>query len=142
MFIGVSKDRALHSLSVAQKMKELAQEQCPGDIEFAQDMFSLGIVHDIGYEYAAIQTEHAEVGGNILKRVGYKYWQEVFSHGYSDATYDSLALRILNTADLSTDAKGNRVTVQERLDDVKARYGEDSFQYLDFLKLAQKLNLV
>lgn len=142
MYIGVSKDRALHALSVAKKMKELAEDIRPGDLEFAQDMFSLGILHDIGYEYSSVQTEHSEIGGSLLRRQGYKYWQEVYYHGRSDSLYTSLPLKLLNTADLHTDGKGNIVTVQERLNDVKERYGEESFQYLDFFALAKNLDLV
>ena len=51
-------------------------------------------------------------------------------------------MQLLNTADLHTDGKGNIVTVQERLNDVKERYGERSFQYLDFFALAKNLDLV
>jgi len=39
MYIGVSKDRALHALSVAKKMKELAEDIRPDDLEFTQCSF-------------------------------------------------------------------------------------------------------
>ena len=85
MYIGVSKDRALHALSVAKKMKELAEDIRPDDLEFTQCSFQVS---------CTIQ-----------------------------------AMSII-------------VTVQERLNDVKERYDEESFQYLDFFALAKNLDLV
>ena len=41
MYIGVSKDRALHALSVVKKMKELAEDIRPDDLEFAQCSFQV-----------------------------------------------------------------------------------------------------
>ena len=38
--------------------------------------------------------------------------------------------KILNMADMLIDSKGNEVTVCQRLDDIKDKYGEHSNQYL------------
>jgi len=134
-----NKDRYNHSISVGNKMRAIALEMFPEDKIFSEDMFILGILHDIGYEFSNNPIDHATVGGEMLKRNNYRYWEEVFSHGQSTPKYNSIALDILNTADLLTDKKGNSVTVSERLSDVKFRYGEKSFQYLDFKKLAKKM---
>lgn len=56
--------------------------------------------------------------------------------------YKSEELKILNAADLLTDSNGREITAQERLKDVKERYGEDSFEYIDFVKLAKELGLI
>ena len=77
-------------------------------------MFILGILHDIGYEYSSVQTEHPKIGGNLLRRQGYKYWQEVYYHGRSYSLYSSLPLQLLNTADLHTDGKWNIVWDEEQ----------------------------
>lgn len=140
--LGLDKKRVLHSLGVAKKMKNLANELFPENDEFANDMFILGLLHDVGYELTTAQEEHADVAGNALKINGYKYWKEVYFHGKSDAKFESEALRILNIADLLTDVNGNPTTVQDRLSDVKERYGENSFAYKDFQKLANKLGLL
>lgn len=134
--MGLDEKRMLHSLGVAKRMKRLTNELYPDNDEFANEMFILGLLHDVGYEFTYIQQKHAEVAGNTLEMNGYKYWKEVYYHGKSEA------LRILNIADLLTDSKGNQTTLQERLRDVKKRYGENSFAYKDFQKLAKKLELL
>lgn len=138
----LTSDRMTHSLMVARKMKEIANELYPDKKDFKKEMFVLGLVHDIGYEFCAFQPHHGKVGGEILKKNKYKYWREVYWHGRSESKYKSKALDILNIADLLTDAKGNEVTVEYRLEDVRERYGEDSFEYKDFTKLAIKLGLI
>lgn len=37
---------------------------------------------------------------------------------------------LLNWADMHTDGKGNRVSFDERLDDIRKRYGSGSDEYL------------
>lgn len=138
----MEKNRITHSLSVANKMREIALEIDPENTEYSQDMFILGVVHDIGYKFSDDKLKHAEVGGLILKNNNYKYWKEVYYHGKSDQKYNSQELRILNTADLSVDHTGKYVSVIERLNDIKNRHGEFSFQYLNSCKLAEELNLV
>ncbi len=140
--MGLDKKRILHSLGVANKMKVIANELYPGNKEFIEDMFILGLLHDLGYEFAKTKLEHSEIGGTILKKNGYKYWKEVYYHGKTGVEYKSEELKILNTADLLTDSNGREITAQERLKDVKDRYGEDSFEYIDFVKLAKELGLI
>lgn len=138
----LSKNRVIHSLGVANRMKMIATEMYPDRPEFAQDMFILGIMHDVGYEFASSQSEHAKIGGEKLKKNGYKYWKEVFYHGKSGVEYESDSLQILNIADLLTDPNGNDITVFKRLEDIKVRYGENSSQFVDAEKLAKELNLL
>lgn len=137
-----TEDRLHHSLGVANKMKALAEETYPDNEQFAQDMFTLGLLHDIGYRFTDKPEEHPEIGAGILKRNNYEYWREVHHHGKSGVSYHSEALNILNTADLMTDRKGNPVTVSERLNDIMERYGEYSNQYRDCKALAKELNLI
>lgn len=87
-------------------------------------------------------TTHAQQGAEIIERNNYKYWKEIHYHGKPNCKYDSLALRLLNTADLTADRNGNYVTVEDRLKDVKQRYGETSFQYIEFVQLAKELELI
>ena len=134
--------RVKHSIEVARKMEELALEIKPGDVEFAQDMFSLGLVHDMGYQFSKKPEDHAIIGGNILKRQGYKYWKEVHDHSNPDTSYRSTALDILNTADMLTGPAGEDLTIHERLNDIKNRYGKDSIQYINAHIICQQLELI
>ena len=46
---------------------------------------------------------------------------------------------LLNIADMQTDAKGNRVSFDERLKDIGDRYGFDSYEYLTARTLVMAL---
>ena len=56
--------------------------------KYAEDMFLLGVMHDLGYEFVENNISHAAIGGEILNRSGYKYWKEVSLHG--DETLDNI----------------------------------------------------
>ena len=66
----MENNRALHSLAVGKKMYEIGKEYNLSEKEL-EDLFILGINHDIGYEYTENGVNHAVVGGEILKRNGY-----------------------------------------------------------------------
>lgn len=107
-----------------------------------EEMFVLGFLHDIGYEFAEQQCEHASVGGEMLKKQGYKYWKEVSCHGKLDVEYISEELTMLNIADMCIDSTGKEVGANERLSDIAARYGVDSKQYIEAEQLARKIGLL
>ena len=67
----MDSDRILHSLGVANKMVEIGTKKglSPKDLE---DLFTLGINHDIGYKFGE-GSNHQIKGGLILKRNGYIY---------------------------------------------------------------------
>lgn len=46
---------------------------------------------------------------------------------------------ILNIADMKTDSKGNRVTMEERLKDIGDRCGYESKEYLTARNLARSI---
>ena len=98
----------------------------------------LGYVHDIGYQFGTNEN-HNVIGGNMLKNNNYKYWQEVYYHGVPDSKYKSLYLDILNTADMMIDKYGNDVGFDKRLEDIKTRYGKDSIQYINCVKIVSEL---
>lgn len=126
----LDRDRLSHSLAVANKMVKIGI-----DInlkkEQLEDLFILGINHDIGYALCSNNIEHNVVGGEKLKSNNYKYWKEVYYHGNPNTKYSSLFLKILNMADLQIDKYGNDVGYKKRLEDIKTRYGEDSIQYVN-----------
>lgn len=135
----ISKDRLQHSLAVARRMREIVMEN-PEDYDIsAEDAFTLGYVHDLGYEFCDEQLQHAEVGARILREQGFKYWQEVKYHGSTNIEYKSSALKLLNFVDMTTSPNGEYITMEERLDDIALRYGQNSMQYLDAVELSLTL---
>ena len=133
----IDKDRLNHSIAVARKMVEIGKEYNLTD-EQLQELFVLGYNHDIGYEFGNNEN-HRIVGGNILKANNYKYWQEVYYHGEVDIEYNSMYLDILNQADMQIDKFGIDVGYDNRLNDIKNRYGEDSEIYSKAKQLIYKL---
>ena len=124
----IDSDRLKHSYSVANKMKNVG-EKLGLENEKLQELFILGFNHDIGYEYTENGKQHNKVGGEILKKSGFKHWKEVYYHGELTNEYSSLYLDILNYADMQIDKYGNDVGFEKRLDDIKSRYGEESIVF-------------
>ena len=135
----ITESRWQHILGVARTAKILASRLKPNDNNYAEDMFLLGMLHDFGYEFTKNNLNHARIGGEILKRSDYKYWQEVALHG--DETVESMsdALFILNCADMTTGPHGEKFTFEERLSEIADRYGKNSAPYKKCAAEAQKL---
>lgn len=131
-------DRLKHSLAVANKMVKIGQEKGFNDIQL-QELFVLGYNHDIGYRFATDKSKHNIVGGEILKSANYKYWQEIYNHGNPNTNYLSVYLDILNQADMQIDKDGNDVSYNERLEDIKQRYGNNSIQYINAKEIIKRL---
>ena len=102
-------------------------------------MYILGFLHDAGYAFVDKQEDHAKVAGEVLKAQGYKYWREVYYHGTFQEEYDSVELRLLNYMDITTSPSGDVVTIEERIEDKKQRYGENSYQFQEAFKLAKMI---
>ena len=134
----MDKDRIIHSLAVANKMVEIGKSFNLKEYEL-EELFVLGYNHDIGYKFCKENIEHNIIGGDILKRNGYKYWKEVYYHGNPSADYDSLYLKILNMADMQIDKYGNDVDFKKRLEDIKSGYGENSIEYKNAISIVSNL---
>lgn len=119
----ISDDRKKHIFGVAEFLKKTATSKNMSD-EKIEELYVLGLVHDIGYEFLEPQDykNHNHIGGEILKKQGYKYWQEVYFHGEANSPYKSEFLDLLNVADGHIDASGNYVSFEDRLEDVAKRY--------------------
>jgi len=130
----IDNDRIKHIFAVAKIMKDNA-ENLGLD---AQEMFTLGLLHDIGYEFGGSEEHHIN-GYEILKKQNYKYAKEVLYHGKPTAEYYSVALDLLNYADMHIDKKGNYVEFDERIEDIKQRRGEDSPHYQNCKKIIDGL---
>lgn len=129
-------DRMKHSLAVAEKMKRIVNEDPDEYIASPDDAFVIGILHDIGYEFVDDQKEHAHKGGLLLREQGYKYWREIYYHGIPQDKFDSKELWLLNYVDMITGPTGEYVTVQQRMNDISARYGKESWQEKEAIELS------
>ncbi len=136
----MDEDRVKHSLAVAKKMTEIGREKNFSK-EQIKEVFLLGIVHDIGYEFddSEYHDSHNSVGGDILKNDNYKYWREVYYHGKPNCEYKSEYLDILNEADMSVDKYGNDVGFVKRLEDIRSRYGEESNAYINSKMIIEEI---
>ncbi len=136
----ITIDRAKHSLAVARKMKEIVLENSSHFNCNAEDMYILGLVHDVGYEFVEKQEDHPKMGGEILRNQGYKYWKEVYYHGIPQTEYSSVELNLLNYVDLITGSSGVYISIEKRISNIAKRYGKGSIQELDAIKLADSLH--
>lgn len=132
----MDKDRLVHSYRVAKKMQEIGKSLKLTNEEL-EELFVLGLNHDIGYEYSKDGKNHGKIGGEILRRSGFKHWKEVYYHGMLTNEYSSKFLDILNCADMQIDKYGNDVGFDGRLQDIKNRYGEDSIVYKRCIEMVQ-----
>lgn len=137
--VKITFDRLKHSHAVAIKMKEMALQNPNIYPVEPDDAFVLGLLHDIGYEFANEQREHAHRGGLVLREQNYKYWEEVYYHGISQNKFDTSMLRLLNYADMITGPTGIYVNIQERISDIADRYGKNSWQEIEAIELSKKM---
>ena len=133
-------DKLKHSYNVAKKMQQIGKKLNLSNEEI-NDLFIIGLNHDIGYEFSDNGINHNIIGGELLKENGFKYWKEVYYHGEPNSEYMSAYLEILNKADMQIDKYGNDVGYEKRLEDIKQRYGENSIIYRKAYKLVEKLQL-
>ena len=96
--------------------------------EYCEEMFTLGMLHDIGYEFGE-HLNHNQIGSELLKNQNYKYYNEILWHGAPNCSYNSLELDILNYADMHINGKGKFVSFAERLNDIENRYNKNSVTY-------------
>jgi len=120
----IDEDRIKHIISVARLMKEEAESRGLDP----EEMFALGYLHDIGYEFGESE-EHHKVGAEMLFKQGYKYVNEILYHGKPNQEYHSEALDLLNFADMHINKKGEYVSFADRLDDIANRRGKNSPHY-------------
>lgn len=131
IFTMIDDKRLAHCGHVAEKMFKAA----PGNMK--RDMYTLGLLHDIGYLY--VGGGHAAAGGILMLNVGYKYWKEIYYHGYPTKEYTSEALDLLNDANIRTGPEGENMSYKEKLDFLAKKYGTDSTEYKRVEQLTKEL---
>ena len=120
----IDENRKKHIFGVAKLMKDNAKTMGLDE----EEMFTLGLLHDIGYEFGGSEEHHTK-GAEILKKQCYKYFKEVQYHGMPTKEYSSTALDLLNFADMHISKDGSMVSFQARLWDIAKRRGYDSPHY-------------
>ncbi len=128
-----------HSLGVARKMRSIAQRYPELFTCSPEEIFYIGIVHDIAYEFVEDPILHEHTGGELLRKLDFKYWREVYYHGDPNSEYISNELLLLNFADMTTGPNGEDMTIDERLKDIANRYGDSSEQFIKAVRLAEKI---
>ena len=114
-------NRMKHTMQVAHIMQQNAKSLGLDE----ENMFTLGMMHDIGYAFGDGATHHIK-GAEILEKQGYKYFKEVRYHGMPTEEYSSTELDLLNFADMQVTRTGDKVSLEERLAEIAKRNGEDS----------------
>lgn len=118
---------------------ELARDIFEISEKEAEQMFVMGILHDIGYEFVSNQLEHAQKGGEILKSAGFQHWEPVARHGTENIDVSDHRDLVLNIADMSVGKTGKRIGFNKRLQDIENRYGKDSPQYVTSKNVIEKI---
>lgn len=127
----LSQDKIMHSYAVAEYMYDNA----PRYNLDPEDMYLLGLVHDIGYLNDS--RNHGKYGEGILYRNRFPFASTVAWHGASPSQYLEFTRResvpapliLLWEADLTINHKGENVGFDERLKDIANRYGVETEQY-------------
>ena len=129
-------NRYKHCHSVGKKMYAYAKERLGWDEERCQKMFVLGVLHDIGYELDGSVYGHGTILANILK--GYEFADEIDKHC---VLHESISeeLALLYYADATVDGQGNWCRYEERDADLISRYGTDSPNRQDGVRLSELL---
>lgn len=138
-FIGLSDSRLFHMRGVAYKSYNLALEVFNMEEDVARGLFLMGLTHDFAYAFVENQTEHEHEGGRILKLSGFNWSEAVFDHGDPDVDDWTDELLILNLADMTTSPDGKPISIDQRLEDIKNRYGTDSVQVTKARKLTKRI---
>lgn len=125
----ISQNRLTHQLGVARRIVETAKQHGKYSEKELMELFLMGYLHDVGYEFVEDSSEHADAGGNVLKNIGFKYWREIANHGKPSCDYASPELDLLNSADMHTSPIGEPVSYEERLEGIREKYGADSLRY-------------
>ena len=128
------ESRYRHCYSVGKKMYHYAKNVLGKDESFCIEMFALGNMHDIGYEFSSDAFGHDIVLANSLMG-SFKYYNEIKYHSKLQSNYDSLPMRLLYYADSTVDGNGNWCTYEERLHDIATRYGLNSIVYAETLAI-------
>ena len=111
----LTEDRLKHMLGVARLMYEKAE----GTETYKREMWLLGFLHDIGYEFD--EDNHAKEGAKMLFDIfGVNGLSFPIEHHGSPTQFGERQ-QLLNYADMSISPEGERVSIEERLAEIEQR---------------------
>lgn len=124
----IEKTKQAHMFGVAQFMFEQAPKY---DLD-PYKMYTLGLLHDIGYIFDG-WVEHEEKGAALMEEMNYMYADAIRTHNIdvTDNTNLSKEAMLLIAADSVVDFEGNIGTYESRRKDIETRYGDDKEYWLD-----------
>lgn len=131
--------RMLHCHNVGLRMASYAKKHLGWDDVKCNDMYILGMMHDLGYELNPDPFNHDEAMSEALGHTGYKYMNEIAYHSRMQNEFDTPEMRLLYFADMTVDARGKWCTIDERLKDLEERHGKDSDVYRESVDIANAL---
>lgn len=139
----ISENKLRHSIAVARQCRDRAI--AAGLPEEQQDaLFVAGLLHDIGYEKLGAGnniSDHPKLSKTMIQNfLDYAETLAVVI-GRHGLVQDGMNMYdcILNMADLTTDYNGQTISVETRLDGIKACHGEDSLHYKHAKQMAELL---
>lgn len=135
----ISENKLKHLIGVARECRRLAKEKGL-TTDMCNAMFIMGLLHDIGYEDVEDST-HGDVGYDLVKDFGMHLddcCDAILTHGISFDNW-SVFDEILNTADITVSYDGNNVSIEDRLDGIKEKWGSDSVHYQHAVEVVNKL---
>jgi predicted hydrolase (HD superfamily) len=141
--IGITDNRMDHTIAVARKCYDLARQEYGMSEENSRKAFIMGFLHDIGYEFATEASAHPDIAVDILTSFTSIEWDQmifaIMTHGKPQKFLGTTYQAILNEADLTVNSKGEPVSMEERCEGIKARYGQESIQYCNSVKMIEKI---
>jgi len=111
----LDENRLKHMLGVARLCYELAE----GSETYKREMWLMGFLHDIGYEFD--ENNHAEVGAKLLADTfGVNGISFPIEHHGGPMQFGE-RMELLNYADMCISPTGERISIDERLKEIESR---------------------
>jgi len=141
LLVALEGDRQRHSLAVGRKVQSKVMHVAPA---LRADLVAAAVLHDVGYGHPATGF-HPLDGARFLATQGFSQTVchlvvhhsgstfEAEERGVGLAVYADFAVNrnlgaahaLLWWADMTTGPQGQDLTVEERLEEIRARYGPD-----------------
>lgn len=135
----LSQSKILHSMGVANFLYTYATSHYY-DRKTAQDLYLVGLLHDIGYLDNHTGIQHGEKGATILERNGYdKHYCDIIAHHGALTDVISEHQQLLWLADLCIDHQGNFIGYESRYNSICQRYSKTDYRRQNVASIIQEL---
>lgn len=126
----ISEAKLKHIIGVARKCESLSCIFVPSYL--SSNYFMMGYLHDIGYEKNGADA-HSSRSYLYCTNFGVEdnnFVEAIKLHGIA-LSFDKMTLEyaILVYSDLTTNYDGNTISINDRIESIKERYGKNSIQY-------------